>query len=559
MSVLSLKIQQKLDMMSTKFAALLPERLERIKESADRVLNGERCGIQQFHLLVHKLGGAGATFGFVALSRIAKDIEHLLYSFINAKGELKSEDLEQISTLLQELEAQCEHGMKKVNTLSSDGDLEETLLEPVEDKPPTDKEKKTIYLFDHKRGVFQDLKEQLEIFGFTTIDVTTFSELETIEGWNRNRLVIIDTTALNEIEGAEIRLATLKSARKNRLKIVFISEKNDFDIRLQAVRAGGDDFFIAPVEIGRLIDTIDKLTERIEQEPYHVLVVDDDPEQVSYHAHVLQQAGMITSVATDPKHVVKVLVESKPEIILVDMYMPGCSGGELAAIIRQQPAFVSIPIVFLSIENSVDIQMDAIQSGGDDFLVKPIKEEHLISSISNRIERTRGMRYLMERDSLTGLLNHTNLKEQLSREVLRSQRTNTEICFAMIDVDLFKSVNDTYGHLTGDNVLKGLARLLQERLRKTDIIGRYGGEEFGAILLNTNTEHAERIMNEIRDNFSHMKQYSDSQEFHVAFSCGIASYKDFGEPAELNEAADRALYEAKETGRNKVVVAKKQR
>ena len=105
-SVLSLKIQQKLDMMSINFAATLPERLEQIRGSAVRVLNGDRGGLQQFHLLVHKLSGAGATFGFAVLSRIAKDIEHLLYSLINAKSELESDDLEQIGTLLQELETQ---------------------------------------------------------------------------------------------------------------------------------------------------------------------------------------------------------------------------------------------------------------------------------------------------------------------------------------------------------------------------------------------------------------------------------------------------------------------
>jgi diguanylate cyclase (GGDEF)-like protein len=309
------------------------------------------------------------------------------------------------------------------------------------------------------------------------------------------------------------------------------------------------------VEIGRLIDAVDKLTERIDQEPYHVLIVDDDPEQVAFHAHILQQVGMITSVVTDPRNVIKVLVESKPEIILMDMYMPGCSGAELASVIRQQPAFVSIPIVFLSVEDNLDKQMEALGLGADDFLQKPIKPDHLVASLTNRVERTRGMRYLMERDSLTGLLNHTNLREQLAREVLRSRRTGTEICFVMIDLDHFKSVNDTYGHLTGDNVLKGLARLLNERLRKTDIIGRYGGEEFGAILLNTNIENAERIMNEIRQNFSQIRQYADSKEFFVTFSCGIASFKDFDQPSELGEAADKAMYEAKQRGRNLVVTA----
>ncbi len=227
--------------------------------------------------------------------------------------------------------------------------------------------------------------------------------------------------------------------------------------------------------MSRLIDRLDGIMSGIVNQPYHVLIVDDDPEQVSYYALVLQQAGMITSVALDPKQVIKILVEAKPEIILMDIYMPGCSGIELAAIIRQQTAFVSIPIVFLSIETDIKKRLEAMKQGADDFLTKPIHSEHLIASITHRVERTRAVRFFVERDSLTGLLNHNNLMEQLNREITRSTRTGGEICFVMLDLDNFKKVNDTYGHLTGDRVLKGLARVLHERLRSTDIIGRYGG------------------------------------------------------------------------------------
>lgn len=300
---------------------------------------------------------------------------------------------------------------------------------------------------------------------------------------------------------------------------------------------------------------IDTLIEEQEKEPFHVLIVDDDPEQVSYYALILQQAGMITSVASDPKTVLNVLVEAKPELILMDMYMPGCSGTELLAVIRQQEAFVSIPVVFLSVEDSEERKIDAIREGGDDFITKPAEPEFLITSITNRIRRTRDIRYFMERDSLTGLLNHSNLKEQLIREVLRGKRADSSLCFAMIDLDHFKKVNDTYGHLTGDKVLKSLSRILQERLRRTDIIGRYGGEEFGVILLNTTPENAVRILDEIRENFSRVRHQAEDNEFFVTFSCGIASYPSFDHPDELTGAADKALYEAKEAGRNRVIVS----
>ncbi len=249
------------------------------------------------------------------------------------------------------------------------------------------------------------------------------------------------------------------------------------------------------------------------------------------------------------------LVESKPEIVLVDLYMKGCDGRELAQLIRQQEAFIGIPIVFLSVERDPDVQIDAIRAGGDEFLTKPVKPEHLVASIEMRAQRTRDIRYFMERDSLTGLLNHSHLIGGLNNEIRRAERIGNNLCFAMIDIDNFKHVNDSFGHLTGDRVLKSLARMLQDRLRKTDIIGRYGGEEFGIVFFNTTTEHAERILNEVRESFARIRHTANSKDFYVSFSCGLAGYPKFGTAAKLGKASDDALYKAKEFGRNRVVIA----
>jgi diguanylate cyclase (GGDEF)-like protein len=123
----------------------------------------------------------------------------------------------------------------------------------------------------------------------------------------------------------------------------------------------------------------------------------------------------------------------------------------------------------------------------------------------------------------------------------------------MIDLDHFKNVNDTHGHLTGDRVLKNLSRHLQDALRKTDIIGRWGGEEFGVVLFNVDLDGAAKVMDKVRQDFSQMVQDSGSSRFAVTFSCGIAAYPKYDGPASIGEAADRALYLAKERGRNQVV------
>jgi diguanylate cyclase (GGDEF)-like protein len=194
--------------------------------------------------------------------------------------------------------------------------------------------------------------------------------------------------------------------------------------------------------------------------------------------------------------------------------------------------------------------------GGDDFLTKPISAEHLISAVSTRLRRYRVLRSFIERDGLTGLFNHAATKERLAQEIARATRLQHTFCFVMLDLDHFKSVNDTYGHPVGDRVLKNLTELLKRRLRPTDIIGRVGGEEFAIILLDTGKENAGKLLDELQKSFSRVLQYSDDQrEFTITFSCGIAEYRIGDDANYIYKQADQALYQAKQTGRNRVVIA----
>ena len=236
---------------------------------------------------------------------------------------------------------------------------------------------------------------------------------------------------------------------------------------------------------------------------------------------------MTTAVVTDPEQTLESLIEFRPELILMDVYMPGCSGMELANVIRQDETYIDIPIVYLSSETDVGRQLAAMGRGGDDFLTKPIQSDHLISSVTSRAERYRILRRFMIRDSLTGLLNHSRTKEQLDIEVARAQRNQSSLAFAIIDIDLFKSVNDTYGHYTGDQVIKNLSRLLQQRLRKTDTIGRYGGEEFGVILSDMDAAAAMKVLDAVRLDFSRISQQAREATFSVTFSCGIAAFPHY--------------------------------
>jgi diguanylate cyclase (GGDEF)-like protein len=197
-----------------------------------------------------------------------------------------------------------------------------------------------------------------------------------------------------------------------------------------------------------------------------------------------------------------------------------------------------------------------MQTGGDAFLTKPIEPQRLVSSVIARAERMKIIRSHMVRDSMTGLFNHTATKEHLDTAIANAQRKQEEICFAMIDVDKFKAVNDTYGHPMGDRVLIALARLIRQRVRKTDTVGRFGGEEFAVILPGCTVGEAAILLNEVRESFASLSFQTKEEVFSCTFSCGVAALSQYGDATALNAGADEALYAAKDGGRNQVVAAK---
>ncbi|NJN66489.1 MAG: diguanylate cyclase [Chloroflexaceae bacterium] len=421
--------------------------------------------------------------------------------------------------------------------------------------PLASQESRCIFLVEQDPFQARDLALQIGHFGYAVHALPDLASLKQAVCHTRPSVIIMDVVfPEGNLAGAEV-ISEIRQLYAMPIPVMFISSRGDIQARLQAVRAGGSAYFTRPVNVSALIDQLDRLTTSEQPEPYRVLIIDDDADIAIFYEQVLQQAGMRTAAVNDPLQVMQPLFEFRPDLILMDVYMPECTGLELASVIRQQEAYVGVPIVFLSMETNRDKQLKAMHRGGDDFLNKDILPNHLVSAVESRARRSRALRSSMIRDGLTGLLNHTTIKEHLYREVLQARRRNVPMAFAMIDIDWFKSINDTYGHITGDRVLKSLSRVLQQRLRKTDVIGRYGGEEFAVMLPDTNGQKATQVMDEIRSGFAQVRQYTEAAEFHVTFSCGIADFPTYEDAIRINKAADDALYEAKRTGRNRVVLA----
>lgn len=544
-------IREKMKALREAYVRQLPDKLRELDIFYEGLKSNkaDSGGLKDFHRLVHSIKGSSASFGYREISDAALILERLLKTVVQA-GERPDENR------LADIGVRIEFLKDAVARLEEKGGGEDINAVGVFSTGPSEKSaQRLVYLAEDDPYVLQSLSLQISHFGY---EVRTFDRLEDMVravGEKTPSAIIADIIfPEGELAGVEV-VAKLNRERETRLPVIFISGRNDLAARLKSVRAGGDAYFVKPVNITELTDKLDALTAEKEAVRYKVLIIDDEPELAAYHSLILQEAGMLTEVVNDPMKVYDPLIEFNPDLILMDMYMPGCDGMELASTIRQMTAFFSIPIVFLSGETNLDKQFTAMSMGGDDFLTKPIKPEHLVSSVSVRAERMRIIRSFMQCDSLTGLLNHTKTKEFLDGELVKASRRSGKLAFAMIDIDLFKSVNDTYGHPTGDQVILSLSRLLKQRLRKTDIVGRYGGEEFAVIMLDTDMDSAVNIMEGIRESFGKIRHLYEGGEFTSSFSCGIAGFPRYPDPAAIGNAADKALYSAKRLGRNRVVRA----
>ena len=412
--------------------------------------------------------------------------------------------------------------------------------------------RKPIYLalLDGERS--ERLARQLEFFGFTALPLDSAAAFRQALRQRHPAAIVMEVDFAGR--GGGLQLAEeAQQGLEHKLPVLFFSEQEaDTPTRLAAVRAGGEDFFSDSLDAAVLLERLEELTRLTQTEPYKVLIVDDSRAQATMTERMLNSAGIITRSLTDPIQVMTTLADFQPDLIILDMYMPECRGTELAKVIRHHERYVSVPIIYLSAEGDIDKQLDAMGEGGDDFLTKPIQARHLIATVRNRAARARNLKARMVRDSLTGLYNHTHILQLLEDSRVRARRDQQPLSFAMLDIDHFKQVNDRYGHPMGDRVIKSLALFLKQRLRKSDHIGRYGGEEFAVVLPDTDAATAARVLDDIRRRFAEIHFPAQPQDLSCSFSCGIAELQGEQEAKALASHADEALYRAKHAGRNRV-------
>lgn len=584
--------------LSERHAQELPRKLAEIEDLWRIVAEGDgaRDGLQQVQRLAHGLDVASSVLGLPELSAPARRLARTLAAGLGRGASPSDVDTSKVEALLAELRdaatkvaAEALRGWPATEPAIATPDspahpepsrdpasaLPQTSLDDaalasrrparvitgplpgIEPTPPVtvEGERRLVYILDADPEAAQGLAAQLLPFGYDGKVLDTATDLIEALTERQPYAMLLDVDLAGDSFHAAQAIASVSNAAIARVPLLLLSSRTDIQARLESVRAGAVAYFAKPLRIGELVDKLDSLASREAPEPYRVMIVDADESRAELCRAILHEVGMEVAVVRAPADLVASLGDFNPELLLIALKLPDCGGDEIAQVVHQIPSYVSLPVVFLSEQWNLDRQIGLMNVGGDALLPLPLQASQLISTVIARVERYRTLSALMQHDSLTGLLNHSRLQQYLEIEALRALRQSHPLAFAMIDIDHFKLVNDQFGHPVGDRILKNLARFLRQQLRKSDIVGRYGGEEFAIILTDTDGPAAMAVLDKLCSDFGRLEHEVDGATLTVTFSAGVASMTGRQSARELVLAADRALYAAKRKGRNRVTLS----
>jgi diguanylate cyclase (GGDEF)-like protein len=350
-------------------------------------------------------------------------------------------------------------------------------------------------------------------------------------------------------------LSSAPSSRDHEQPTLFTCEDDGFNERLACVRRGGAGLLIRPYPIDELRRVIANCQRPAGFSNRRVLVVEDDTAMAALITQTLLNAGYRVECAEAASELIDKLLDFHPDLLLLDLHLPDCTGAELALIARQLPGFATMPILYISGESNSTNQVAALKCGADGFITKPIRPRDLIGRIDAVVSRLSELDRLAHFDALTGVFNARAARLELQMAMRVAARSGADLSIVLIDVDHFKKVNDVHGHMVGDRVLQRLGQLLTQHFRGSDMVGRLGGEEFLVVMPGASLKDALGLVDSVRKLFPlACKGACEEAGLPAAtFSAGVAQWDGAMSPEALTDLADQRLYRAKAEGRNRVV------
>ncbi|NCC27620.1 MAG: EAL domain-containing protein [Gammaproteobacteria bacterium] len=394
------------------------------------------------------------------------------------------------------------------------------------------------------------------------VQLDAFDRLDALEAaleHARPRVVVLDLRGLPPDSVSSGLIERIARETPAKPAVVCIGETETIETRLAVMRAGALGYFPASVAVSDLAARLITLSEPAKSNQAKILVVEDDPLQAKYIALLLSKVGMEPHVVDRPLEVLDKMHEVKPDLVLMDLYMPDASGTELTAIIRDHAEFFDTPIIFLSAETDPDKQLEALRVGGDSFIAKPIQREQLIGAIEHRIRMSRLLkdrRISGERgDAAQGMLSKDAFLRSLDRLVQETVPLAPGVGLLLIEIDRFEDISDALGSSGLERLLRQLGEKLADQLAPEESAARLDDFTFAALARRDTREALERFGEQLLRLFAATKLRAEDKRLSLTATIGIGLFTPPADDAITMVSRSRTtVARARQAGGNRVLV-----
>ncbi len=411
---------------------------------------------------------------------------------------------------------------------------------------------------------------------------------------SKNPDVILLDVMMPDMDGFEVTRRLKADSRTQHIPVVLVTSLDGSDNRVKGLDAGADEFLTKPVNRTELLTRVralqrmkhmqdelqnrQQIAQRIMQDSrddkpgahdqHLVLIVEDDERMHKQLSDVLSTKGYQTMIVNSAATAREVTTQYMPDLILLDLLLPDADGLQLLNEWKALEPVNNIPVIIMTSVTDLQRKVEGLECGADDYLIKPIDSSELLARVRAGLRRASSQQRLLHdvqrlqqdtvTDRLTGVRNRYYLDADLEHRFAQASRDpQRAFSLIMLDIDNFKHINDRFGHLIGDSVLREVAACLKQAARAADIVTRYGGEEFCVILADTGEPEEARLAAERLRKAVEAHDFDSVADERVTVSAGLATYSAADtDVTALLARADTALYAAKESGRNRVCMAK---
>lgn len=468
----------------------------------------------------HKLAGSLGMFGADQGSRLAQEIEHL---FEQGRS-LNPQQLQQLCKLVKALR----HELQRFQ----EGQLPEIISEdePLQERP-------WLLIVSPNRSLAEQIAAEAPCWGLRSQIIANPVRAREQITKLRPDVVLLDIAA-GSLENDLMLLAEL-SAWTPPVPTLALTDQGGFIEHVKVTRLGSRRVLQHPVTATQVMEAVHQVLQRTRPTQAMVMAVDDDVQVLNLLQRLLIPWGLHVCVLDDPLRFLEVLEATSPNLLILDVEMPHVSGIELCQIVRNDPRWNGLPVLFLTAHTDAAIMNQVFSAGADDYVNKPIAGPELLNRIFNRLERSRLLKSLAETDALTGVTNRRKSTQELTQFLQWCRHCQQPLCFALIQLNDLKQINQQHGHAVGDEVLACLGQLLRQTFHGEDVVGRWGGSEFIVGLAGVSRQEGMTPLTDLQARLHQIEfKAANGAKFRVTARIGVVEYPHGGaDPQTLYSAA----------------------